>query len=141
MDVLCGSCFKAMGPCEEKTIGMVQPRPCAKCGIPIEPWSDEWHAVASPDIGHELLAMGAADFETSLKSEQGLKHTLESCIHIMETSTAAERPVLDSSGVIGDFNRVVTEAKLYPRLIERALDLENYIKAMRAEIDPEFKNN
>ncbi len=141
MEFLCDACFKKLEPCEEKTLGTVTPRPCDQCGIPIEPWKDGYHFVASPDIGIEMLAMGAADFEESLRSEQGLKSTLESCIHIMETSTPAERPVLESSGVISDFHRVVKEAKLYPLLIERALDLNELLLAHQIELDPLFKNN
>jgi hypothetical protein len=141
MDLLCDACFKTKGPCEEKTIGMVQPAPCAVCGIPIEPWTDKWHAVSSQDVGLELLALGAADFEESLKSEAGLKATLESCIHIMETSTIAERPILESSGVISDFHRVVREAQVYPLLFERAFDLSELLLLHQIELDPLFKNN
>lgn len=140
--LLCDACFKPLEPCEEKTLGMVGVRPCDKCGIPIESWKDGYHFVAVPDeIGLELLSLAAADFEESLKSEEGLKATLESCIHIMETSTLAERPILESSGVISDFHRVVLEAKLYPLLIERALDLSELLLAHQIELDPLFKNN
>jgi hypothetical protein len=120
---------------------MIAPAPCDKCGIPIEPWKDGYHFVASDDVGIELLALGAADFEESLRSELGLKSTLESCIHIMETSTPAERPVLETSGVISDFHRVVLAAKVYPTLIERALDLAELLLAHQIELDPLFKNN
>jgi len=141
MEFLCDACFAKLGPCEEKTLGTIRPRPCDRCGTPIEPWHDGYHFIASADIGIELLALGAADFEESLKSEEGLKATLESCIHIMETSTPAERPILQSSGVISDFHRVVREAQIYPMLFERAFDLSELLLQHQQEVDPLFKNN
>ena len=122
-------------------MGMIVPAPCAKCGIPIEPWKDGYHHVAQADIGDQLLALAAADFEESLKTEQGLKHTLEGCIHILETSNTSERRSLNDAGVVHDFHRVMLAAKCYTTLIERALDLEEHLRSLQIEVDPKFKNN
>jgi len=125
LELLCNMCFGPLRPREEKTKVLLVPAQCAACGVPIAPWRDEYHWVAKSNP--EDLAVGAAAFEDSLKSEAGLKETLESCIHIMQTATDAELPVLKSSGVIEDFQRVVDAAKLHDKLIERALDLDMLI--------------
>jgi hypothetical protein len=41
LELLCRACFPA--DCEEATLGLVTPRKCDRCGVVIDPSTDEYH--------------------------------------------------------------------------------------------------